>query len=46
MDVARAADADLIVAGSRGLGEMAGLLLGSVTNRLIHLADRPVLVVR
>ncbi len=39
-------DADVIVLGSRGLSDMAGILLGSVTHKVIHLADRPVLVVR
>ena len=39
-------DADVIVLGSRGLTDMAGILLGSVTHKVIHLADRPVLVVR
>jgi len=32
--------------GSRGRGDATGLLLGSTTHKVIHLADRPVLVVR
>ncbi len=44
-DVARDVHADLIVAGSRGHTAIGGLLLGSVTNRLLHIAPCPVLVV-
>ena len=43
---ARGFDADAIVLGSRGLGEFAGLLLGSVAHKVIQLAACPVVVVR
>lgn len=35
----------LIVVGRRGRSVVGGLLLGSVTLRLLHLAQRPVLAV-
>jgi len=32
--------------GSRGRGDLAGLLVGSTAHKVIHRADRPVLIVR
>lgn len=37
---------DLIVMGSRGLGEIKGYLMGSVSNRVTRHATCPVLIVR
>ena len=42
---ADARQADLIALGSRGHGRLAGLLLGSVTQKVVSLAQRAVLVV-
>jgi len=38
--------ADVIVVGSRGLTNLAGIILGSTTHKLLHLASIPVVVVR
>lgn len=43
---AKGHDAHAIVMGSRGRGDLAGLVLGSTTHKVIHLSDRPVLIVR
>lgn len=44
-EIAADASADLIVVGTRGHSSFAGLMLGSVTQRLLHVAGCPVLAV-
>ena len=39
-------DADIIIMGSRGRSDFAGAILGSTAHKVIHLTDRPVLVIR
>ncbi|MEU8845638.1 universal stress protein [Streptomyces sp. NPDC048564] len=41
-----AADADLLVLGSRGLGALGGFLTGSVSQRVVGRSTRPVVLVR
>ena len=44
-ETANGLGADLIVVGTRGHSAIAGLIAGSVTQRLLHLAHCPVLAV-
>lgn len=44
--VADERDASAIVLGTRGLGGVKSLVLGSVSNAVVHHASRPVLIVR
>lgn len=37
---------DQIILGTRGLGAVAGMLLGSVATKVLHLSDVPVLLVK
>jgi nucleotide-binding universal stress UspA family protein len=45
LKVAESCKADLIVMGSRGFGAVKGLLVGSVSRKVIHYATCPVMVV-
>jgi len=45
IDVADQRDARMIVVGSVGEAPLKGIILGSTANKLLHLSDRPVLVV-
>lgn len=46
LEVAKVRKSDLIVMGSRGLGRLAGLLLGSASQKVVSHAPCPVLIVR
>jgi nucleotide-binding universal stress UspA family protein len=46
VDDAKEHDVGVIVMGSRGRSDLTGLVLGSTAHKVIHLTDRPVLVVR
>ena len=46
VDIAHERGVNLIVMGSRGLSDIQGLLLGSVTHKVMQLANIPVLVDR
>jgi nucleotide-binding universal stress UspA family protein len=45
MEVAAELDARMIVVGSFGDPPLKGMILGSTPNKLLHLSERPVLVV-
>ena len=46
LNTAEEIEADLVVIGSRGLGGVKRLLMGSVSERVVHYATCPVLVLR
>ncbi|HET6598092.1 MAG TPA: universal stress protein [Anaerolineales bacterium] len=46
LDIANAQNSNVIVMGSRGLGKLAGLLLGSTSQKVVSHAPCPVLIVR
>jgi len=46
IDVAKTCHSDLIVMGSRGLGRLAGMVLGSTSQKVVSHAPCPVLIVR
>lgn len=46
IEVARTRESDLIVMGSRGLGRIAGAVLGSTSQKVVSHAPCPVLIVR
>ena len=46
LDVAKAEGVDLIVMGSRGLSDLKGLLVGSVSHKVSHLAECTCVTVR
>ena len=46
VDAAEAAEADLIILGSRGMSELKSMLLGGVANKVVQHATCPVLLVR
>lgn len=46
LDVAKTREVDLIVMGSRGIGRLKGLLIGSQSQKVVQHALCPVLIVR
>jgi nucleotide-binding universal stress UspA family protein len=46
VELADAEAADLVVLGTRGLSDLAGIMVGSVTHKLLQITHTPVLVAR
>ena len=46
VDLARNEDVDLIVMGSRGLGGIKGLVLGSTSRSVVNSCTKPILIVK
>jgi nucleotide-binding universal stress UspA family protein len=45
-EYAKVNDIDLIIAGSRGLGSMRQILLGSVSNHIVQYSHCPILIIK
>lgn len=45
-EIAASKKVDLIIMGTRGKTDLEGLIIGSVTHQVLHLAHCPVLVIR
>ena len=45
LNFAKNNQADIIIMGTRGMGALKGLLLGSISRKVIHYANCPVMVV-
>lgn len=46
VDLAKRLDVDEIVMGSRGLGSISSVMLGSIATKVLHLAETPVTLVK
>lgn len=46
LEIAKEGNHDVIIIGSRGLGFVKGLLLGSVSSKVVNQAEIPVLIVK
>ncbi len=46
VDIATSENVDLLILGSRGLSEFKGILLGSVSHKVLQKASCPVLVIK
>ena len=46
IDYVKSNEIDLIVAGSRGLGQFEGMWMGSVSRKLVHYSNCSVLIVK
>ncbi len=46
VELAETGHYDLVVVGSKGRGAVSRMLVGSITDRIVHICKRPVLVVR
>jgi nucleotide-binding universal stress UspA family protein len=46
VDIARNEDVDLIVMGSRGMGEIRGWVLGSTSRSVVNSCTKPILIVK